>query len=105
MDFFIDGNGVLPDCQMKCDAMPCKHQGICIEDFRKQEHTCDCEFTSYYGDFCSDEKGADFSGESVLQRKYILNGSVDNIKVQLAFSSTDMRQKYTVLLLLQSENT
>lgn len=89
---------------MKCDTMPCKHNGICIEDFRNQEHTCDCEHTSYYGEFCSDEKGADFSGESILWREYVLNGSVDHVKVKLAFSSMDMRQKNTVLLLLQTEN-
>jgi hypothetical protein len=50
------------------------------------------------------EKGADFSGDTMLQRKFILNGPVDQIKVHLAFSSTDIRQKNTVLLLLQTEN-
>jgi len=40
----------------------------------------------------------------MLQRKFILNGSVDQIKVHLAFSSTDTRQRNTVLLLLQTEN-
>lgn len=42
---------------MKCDEEPCKNGGICIEDFRHQEHTCDCEHTSYYGEFCNEEKG------------------------------------------------
>lgn len=96
--------GVIAKCEMKCDSMPCKHGGICIEDFRHQEHACDCEHTSYYGEFCSDEKGADFSGESILLREYVLNGSVDHVKVQLAFSSMDVRQKNSVLLLLQTEN-
>ena len=75
-----------------------------MEDFHTQEHTCNCELTSYYGDFCLDEKGADFSGESVLWREYALNGTVDHIKVQLAFSSMDIGQRNTVLLLLQTEN-
>ncbi|XP_044268861.1 contactin-associated protein like 5-1 isoform X3 [Tribolium madens] len=96
--------GVKANCNMKCDALPCKHGGICIENFRNQEHSCDCEHTSYYGEFCSDEKGADFSGESILWREYILNGSVDHVKIQLAFSSMDIRQKNTALLLLQTEN-
>lgn len=96
--------GVIPNCDMKCDALPCKHEGKCIEDFRNQDHTCDCEHTSYYGEFCSDEKGADFSGESILWREYFLNGSVNHVKIQLAFSSMDVRQKNTVLLLLQTEN-
>lgn len=97
--------GVLPLCKMKCDAMPCNHQGICIEDFRKQEYSCNCEHTSYYGDNCGEEKGADFSGESILQRHFILNGTIDQIKLQLAFSSNDLRKKNTVLLLLQIEET
>ena len=96
--------GVKSNCSMKCDTLPCKHGGICIENFRSQDHSCDCEHTSYYGDFCSEEKGADFSGESILWREYILNGSVDHVKIQLAFSSMDVRQKNTVLLLLQTEN-
>ncbi|KAJ8981073.1 hypothetical protein NQ317_007210 [Molorchus minor] len=96
--------GVIPHCNMKCDEVPCKHEGICIEDFRNQEHTCDCEHTSYYGEFCSEEKGAEFNGESILWREYVLNGSVDHVKFQLAFSTDDVRQKNTILLLLQTKN-
>ncbi|XP_071052100.1 axotactin isoform X2 [Onthophagus taurus] len=96
--------GVIQNCEMKCDTLPCKNGGICIEDFRKQIHTCDCEHTSYYGNFCSDEKGADFSGESILSRNFLLEGPVDHIKLQLAFSSMDVSQRDTVLLLLQTEN-
>lgn len=89
---------------MKCDELPCKHGGICIEDFGNQENTCNCEHTSYYGEFCNEEKGADFNGEAILSRVYVLNGTVDYVKIQLAFSSLDVRQKNTVLLLLQTEN-
>ncbi|XP_018567332.1 contactin-associated protein-like 2 isoform X2 [Anoplophora glabripennis] len=99
-----DDKGVIAHCNMKCDEVPCKHEGICIEDFRNQEHTCDCEHTSYYGEFCSEEKGAEFNGESILWREYVLNGSVDHVKFQLAFSTVDVRQKNTILLLLQTEN-
>ncbi|KAJ8683559.1 hypothetical protein QAD02_019351 [Eretmocerus hayati] len=95
--------GVLPNCQMKCDAVPCKNQGICTEDFKKQESSCNCELTSYFGEHCADEKGADFSGESVLQREFDLDGEVNQIKVQLAFSTND-RQRTSALLLLQTEN-
>lgn len=97
--------GVIQHCEMKCDALPCKHEGICIEDFRRQEHTCNCEHTSYYGEFCSVEIGADFSGESILWREYVLNGSVEYVKIKLAFSSLDRSQKHTILLLLQTDNT
>ncbi|XP_050508450.1 axotactin [Diabrotica virgifera virgifera] len=101
----ITDAGVIAHCNMKCDEVPCKHDGICIEDFRNQRHTCDCEHTSYYGEFCSEEVGAEFNGESILWREYILNGSVDHVKFQLAFSSVDISQKSTVLLLLQTENS
>lgn len=90
---------------MKCDLDPCKNGGICTEDFRKQESTCNCEHTSYFGEFCMEEKGADFSGESVLQRKFILDTDVDSVKIQLAFSSNDLRQKSNIMLLLQTVNS
>ncbi|KAK2576796.1 hypothetical protein KPH14_005433 [Odynerus spinipes] len=96
--------GVLPNCQMKCDAMPCKNLGICTEDFGRQESSCNCELTSYIGEHCADEKGADFSGESVLQREFDLDGEVKQVKVQLAFSTNELRQRTTALLLLQTEN-
>ncbi|KAG8223988.1 hypothetical protein J437_LFUL012091 [Ladona fulva] len=102
--FKSDITGVIPGCRMKCDAEPCKNQGICMEDFQRGESTCNCEHTSYYGEFCSEEKGADFGGESVLQRKFQLEGPVKHVKVQLAFSSSELRHMNTVLLLLQTEN-
>jgi len=39
---------------MKCDDQPCKNQGICIEDFQKQEVVCNCERTSFYGEYCDE---------------------------------------------------
>ncbi|XP_023288585.1 uncharacterized protein LOC105702087 isoform X3 [Orussus abietinus] len=99
-----EGNkGVLPNCQMKCDAVPCKNLGVCTEDFGRQESSCNCELTSYFGDHCADEKGADFSGESVLQREFQLDGEVTQVKVQLAFSTNDLRQRTAALLLLRTE--
>lgn len=97
-------NGVLDDCQMKCDAEPCKNGGICTENFVKQESTCNCEHTSFLGEFCSEEKGASFSGEATLQRKMVLAERVDRVRLQLAFSSNDMRRANRVMLLLQSKN-
>lgn len=112
---------------MKCDKEPCKHQGICMEDFQKGESSCNCEHTSYTGEFCSEgnktdpkvyrkhnnkynmmlflisEKGADFSGESLLRRQFVWKDEVNAIKVQLAFSSSDTRQRNTILLLIQTE--
>ncbi|KAH9638999.1 hypothetical protein HF086_000925 [Spodoptera exigua] len=99
-----DLTGVLPKCDMKCDSEPCKNGGICTENFTNQESSCDCELTSYFGENCIDEKGADFTGESILQRKFNMSGPVHKVKIKLAFSSNDLRQKNTVLLLVQTEN-
>ncbi|XP_043284971.1 uncharacterized protein axo isoform X2 [Venturia canescens] len=96
--------GVLPNCQMKCDAVPCKNLGVCTEDFGRQESSCNCALTSYFGEHCADEKGADFSGESVLQRDFEFEGEINQVKVQLAFSTNDLRQRTSALLLLQTEN-
>ncbi|XP_060802633.1 axotactin [Amyelois transitella] len=103
-DIDHDLTGVLPECNMKCDSEPCKNGGICTEDFTNQESSCDCELTSYFGEYCMEEKGADFNGESILQRKFVLPEIINNVKITLAFSSNDLRQKNTVLLLVQTEN-
>lgn len=49
-----------------------------------------------------EEKGADFSGESNLQRKFELTGEVDYVKLQLAFSSNDLRRASRIMLLVQT---
>lgn len=105
LDYFPVSQGVLSDCHVKCDAEPCKNGGICTENFAKQESYCNCEHTSFTGEFCMEEKGADFSGESSLQRKFTLGtNKVEQVKLQLAFSSGDLRRTSRVMLLLQTEN-
>lgn len=64
---------------MKCDSEPCKNGGVCTEDFTNQESSCDCELTSYFGEYCMEEKGADFNGESILQRKFVLNEVITKV--------------------------
>jgi hypothetical protein len=102
-----ESDGVLPDCQMNCDAEPCKNGGICTENFAKKEVNkevlCNCEHTSFLGEFCMEEKGAEFSGESGLQRKYSLTGNIEQLKLQLAFSSGDLRRVNRIMLLLQTD--
>lgn len=72
---------------MKCDEQPCKNQGICIEDFQKQEVTCNCERTSFYGEFCDE-------GTSLLCHHYILRllarkalGEIYGLKRMILFNS------------------
>jgi hypothetical protein len=109
----VDGNeahekeGVLKDCQMLCDTEPCRNNGICLENFAKKDNTvmCNCEHTSFTGEFCNEEKGAEFSGETGLHRKYLLaDKKINKIKLQLAFSSQDVRRASRVMLLLQTES-
>lgn len=89
---------------MQCDAEPCKNGGICTENFASQESTCNCEHTSFLGEFCMEEKGADFSGESIMQKKFTLDGKIEKIKLQLAFSSGDLRRTSRILFLVQTIN-
>ncbi|KMR03921.1 contactin-associated 2 [Lasius niger] len=104
--------GVLPNCQMKCDTMPCKNLGICTEDFNRQESSCNCELTSYFGEYCADEKGADFSGESVLQREFELEGECHMYSIvltskpgksRISFDELFFRRSYYLLVALTSE--
>lgn len=75
--------GILPECNMKCDSEPCKNGGICTEDFTNHESSCDCELTSYFGEYCTEEEGADFNGESILQRQFVLAGPITKVKTVL----------------------
>lgn len=51
-----------------------------------------------------EEKGADFSGESTLLRKFPLVGNVEKVLLKLAFSSGDLRRASRMMLLLQTVN-
>lgn len=79
-NFSTDPTGVLPQCDMKCDSEPCKNGGVCTEDFTNQESSCNCELTSYFGEYCMEEKGADFNGESILQRGFVLSGPILKVR-------------------------
>jgi hypothetical protein len=96
---------IIEGCHMKCDAKPCHNQGICTEDFMKGEGNCNCEFTSYFGPNCAEEKGASFNGDSYLSRKLITQ-TTKEIKAQLAFSTKeDVIKDYKSLLLLIDGDT
>lgn len=99
--------GVLNECQMICDTEPCKNGGICFENFAKSadQSLCNCEGTSFTGEFCTEDRGGEFSGEAGLQRKFAFSGSIDNIKLELAFSTNDLRKGVPrMMLLVQTES-
>lgn len=50
------------------------------------------------------EKAADFGAEGVLLRAFDLDSEVNQVKIKLAFSSNDLHQRTSALLLVQSEN-
>lgn len=67
----VDSVGIVAGCNMKCDERPCRNQGICIEDFQNNESSCNCELTSYYGEFC---------GQGMWVKIFFLNNRCRNIK-------------------------
>ena len=69
--------GVLPNCQMKCDAVPCKNLGTCTEDFGRQESSCNCDLTSYFGEHCADGRELSISILEYLikENETVINGS------------------------------
>lgn len=98
--------GVLNECQMICDTEPCKNGGVCFENFAKSagQQLCNCETTSFTGEFCTEDRGGEFSGEAGLKRKFEFTGSIDHIKLELAFSTGDLRRVPRMMLLLQTES-
>lgn len=102
----LDGEMIIEGCHMKCDERPCHNQGICMENFMTGESTCNCEYTSYFGPNCAEEKGATFNGDSYLSRKLITQ-TTKEIKAQLAFSTKEevIKDFKSVLLLIDGGNT
>ncbi|KAL7024734.1 hypothetical protein ACKWTF_013185 [Chironomus riparius] len=100
-------DGVLNECQMICDTEPCKNGGICFENFAKsaEKPLCNCEGTSFTGEFCTEDRGGEFSGEAGLERKFVFNGTIDQIKLQMAFSTADVRGMPRMMLLIQTESS
>ncbi|XP_046452961.1 uncharacterized protein LOC124200702 isoform X3 [Daphnia pulex] len=94
-------SGVVHNCNMLCDQQPCQNGGACLEDFRSNTYHCDCEMTSYSGSYCTEEKGAHFRGDSYITAHYA-SLDLDAIKIQLAFSTTAVRNIAQALLLIQT---
>ncbi|RZF31871.1 hypothetical protein LSTR_LSTR014199 [Laodelphax striatellus] len=85
---------------MKEDARALDGYIVCIRGLKIGDKLID--LPHHLNSSSKEEKGADFSGESVLQRKFPLEGPVNQIKVQLAFSSGDDRQRNAIILLIQT---
>ena len=122
------------NCEMRCDTLPCQNGGTCLEDFRSNTYKCDCEQTSYFGPACTEgklyqpvltinnrntyilrflfqiclfiyeEKGAHFRGDSYITAHYAPL-DLDMIKIQLAFSTTAVRNIAQALLLIQTSTS
>jgi len=51
-------------CKMRCDSLPCKNQGTCIENWKEDKIQCKCESTSYVGSLCDEDVAAVFNGQT-----------------------------------------
>ncbi|KAI8495819.1 hypothetical protein Bbelb_262350 [Branchiostoma belcheri] len=76
-------DGVNSGCVGKCDAGPCKHGGLCEEQWTGFK--CNCEDTSYTGPNCTKDVGAMFSGGTVIHHH--ANPTVNSYNASLAFVS------------------
>ncbi|XP_019619326.1 PREDICTED: contactin-associated protein-like 3B [Branchiostoma belcheri] len=76
-------DGVNSGCVGTCDAGPCKHGGLCEEQWTGFK--CNCEDTSYTGPNCTKDVGAMFSGGTVIHHH--ANPTVNSYNASLAFVS------------------
>lgn len=82
-------NMVKAGCKMLCDDLPCNNGGICTENWQNGSINCDCESTSYRGDFCNTDIGAHFEKDSSVV--YLLDDGALNfthIDITFAFSTS-----------------
>lgn len=103
-------NGTVPDrhvkvgCRMLCDQMPCKNNGICTEDWENESTNCDCESTSYRGEFCDIDIGAYFQkNSSVLY--YLEDTLLDFSLLDISFAFSSGAFENCTLLLLRYANS
>ncbi|XP_078700655.1 axotactin-like isoform X2 [Branchiostoma floridae x Branchiostoma belcheri] len=76
-------DGVNSGCVGMCDAGPCKHGGLCEEQWTGFK--CNCEDTSFTGPNCTKDVGAMFSGGTVIHHH--ANPTVNSYNASLAFVS------------------
>ncbi|KAG9510420.1 Contactin-associated protein-like 5, partial [Fragariocoptes setiger] len=67
-------------CKMHCDSMPCKNQGVCIENWQDDKIQCQCRHTSYTGDLCTEDVAALFNGQTSYI-EYRLNTTAKQLTV------------------------
>ncbi|XP_064487198.1 axotactin-like isoform X2 [Ornithodoros turicata] len=93
---------IRPGCKMMCDSKPCQHNGLCVEDWKNNLTSCDCAMTSYQGDICQTDIGAEFDGKAWIE--YIFTPETtgqDRVAVVLAFSTEAKASVRQAILLVQ----
>ncbi|XP_077547091.1 axotactin isoform X2 [Haemaphysalis longicornis] len=93
---------IRPGCKMMCDSKPCHHSGLCIEDWKNNLTSCDCSMTSYQGDICQTDIGAQFDGKAWIE--YLFTPETtghDRISIALAFSTKAKASVRQAILLVQ----
>ncbi|KAG0430568.1 hypothetical protein HPB47_022576, partial [Ixodes persulcatus] len=93
---------IRPGCKMMCDSKPCHHSGLCIEDWKNNLTSCDCSMTSYQGDVCQTDIGAQFDGKAWIEYMFMPETSgQDRISILLAFSTKAKASVRQAILLVQ----
>ncbi|XP_040076632.3 contactin-associated protein-like 5 isoform X2 [Ixodes scapularis] len=93
---------IRPGCKMMCDSTPCHHSGLCIEDWKNNLTSCDCSMTSYQGDVCQTDIGAQFDGKAWIEYMFMPETSgQDRISILLAFSTKAKASVRQAILLVQ----
>ncbi|XP_075524717.1 axotactin isoform X3 [Dermacentor variabilis] len=93
---------IRPGCKMMCDSKPCHHSGLCIEDWKNNLTSCDCSMTSYQGDICQTDIGAQFDGKAWIEYMFTPETTgQDRISIALAFSTKAKASVRQAILLVQ----
>ncbi|KAM7315062.1 contactin-associated protein-like 5 isoform X2 [Ixodes scapularis] len=97
---------IRPGCKMMCDSTPCHHSGLCIEDWKNNLTSCDCSMTSYQGDVCQTDIGAQFDGKAWIEYMFMPETSgQDRISILLAFSTKAKASVRQAILLVQQRTS
>lgn len=85
-------------CNGACDTLPCKHGGLCQENYLN--FSCDCSQSAYKGPTCQEEVSFNFNG-STIQTNLSSLPTIEDINVIFSFVATfeDYEESATLLTL------
>uniref|UniRef100_T1JNX1 EGF-like domain-containing protein n=1 Tax=Strigamia maritima TaxID=126957 RepID=T1JNX1_STRMM len=90
-------------CEMKCDLKPCLNDGYCIEDWKINQRTCNCTYTSYIGNSCDDERSGTFHGKELIKYRFFPSSIYLTVELKLAFVTSETPSNSSILLFVNSK--